>query len=157
MVIQNIYVLQPNGTCIFSKDYHSIKENAVVVSGFLSAIDSFAQSIGAGKHVQTITTDEFKFVGKKSKKYGIKYVVICDKNDSTEAVESLLRSMNKSFLIKFNKELNSKNPFGNLDIYKEWTVNLDRLIENSELSSFSTVVSKTMKNLKSIFKKVNEL
>ncbi|TFF88610.1 MAG: hypothetical protein EU549_02680 [Promethearchaeota archaeon] len=157
MGIQNIYVLRSDGTLIFSKDYHSIKEDAVVVSGFLSAIDTFAKSIGAGKQVQKIITDEFQFVGKSSKKYGIKYVVICDKDDSTEQVESLLTSMNKSFLIKYNKLLNSKNPYVDMDQFKDWSKNLDKLIEKSDLSSFSTVVSKTMKDLKNIFKKIEDL
>jgi hypothetical protein len=157
MPIQNVYVLKPDGTTIFSKDYHSIREDAVVVSGFLSAIESFAQSIGAGSEINSIETDQFKFVGSSSKKYKIKFVVICNKEDSIEPVNGLLRSMTQSFVIKYNKILNSKKPFYDTDIFDDWEKNLDRLINESDLSSFNSVVSRTMKDLKSIFKKVEDL
>ncbi|TFF86827.1 MAG: hypothetical protein EU551_00575 [Promethearchaeota archaeon] len=157
MAIQNIYVLKPSGSVIFSKHYQSIKEDAVVVSGFLSAIETFAQNIGAGKEINSIETDQFKFVGCSSKKYKIKFVVICDKEDSMEQVKGLLRSMMMSFVIKYNKILRSKKPFYDTDIFDNWEKNVDKLINESDLSSFNSVVSRTMKDLKGIFKKVEEL
>ncbi|MHA1310745.1 MAG: hypothetical protein ACTSQO_07415 [Candidatus Helarchaeota archaeon] len=155
MAIQNILVLQPNGTLIFSKDYHSIKESPSIISGFLTAIDSFAQSIGAGTQIQTIETDEYKFVGDISKKYKIKFIVICEKDDDINQAKILLNSIKRSFITKFNKDLRRKNPFNDLNKFNNWEENLDRLVNRSELSSFETVVSETLKDLKKIFKKID--
>ena len=156
MTIQNLYVIQSNGTLIYSKDYHSIKEDAIIVSGFLSAIDSFAQTIGAGSQIKQIETDKYKFVGNISNKYKIKFIMICDKKDSTSQVQSLLDSIRQSFVIKFNKLLKSKKPYKDLEKFDIWEQNLDRIINCSELSSFETVVSTTLKDLKQIFKKIEE-
>ncbi|MHA1232942.1 MAG: hypothetical protein ACTSRP_23460 [Candidatus Helarchaeota archaeon] len=152
MAVQNVLILQSNGTPIFSKDYHSIKESSVIISGFLTAIDSFAQSIGAGSQLKTIETDQFRFIGDQSKKYGIKFILICDKNDDPHQAELLLRSIKKSFLIKHYKILRSKNPFDDLEKFKSWEANLDRLVNNSELTSFNSLVSETLERLKKIFK-----
>ncbi|MHA1270130.1 MAG: hypothetical protein ACTSPY_10120 [Candidatus Helarchaeota archaeon] len=156
MAIQNVLILQPNGTLIFSKDYHSIKENPVIISGFLTAIDSFAQSIGAGSKVHTIETDEYKFVGDISEKYKIKFIVICEKDDDIKQARYLLKSCKRSFIMKFNKLLNTKKPFHNIEKFKEWEPNLDKIVNKSELSSFETVVSKTIHDLKKIFEEVEK-
>jgi len=157
MAIQNVYVLHPSGKLIYNRDYHSIKEDAVIISGFLSAIDSFAQTIGAGNEIKTIETDKFRFIGKQSKKYGIKFIIVCERRDNIKQAEKVLQSIKKSFIIKYNKILNSKKPFDNPELFKDWDQNLDRIINESNLLSFESIVKKTMKDLKNIFKKIDNI
>ncbi|MEA2070305.1 MAG: hypothetical protein U9O98_03350 [Asgard group archaeon] len=64
MSLKQIWILQESGTCIFHQKYDNTSSDENLISGFLSAVNSFINSLGAS--LKWLEADELRLVFKIS-------------------------------------------------------------------------------------------
>jgi hypothetical protein len=124
-MIHNLYIIKPNGICIFHEKYGSLEEDPQSVAGFLTAISMFSKAI-IGEKINTLATKSFKFVFKTDGKFT--FVTFNDIADKPDETFQLLDNVKKLFYNKFPKaenvcESGSLKPFEKLKCDLEDIIN----------------------------------
>ena len=128
-----------------------------MISGLLSAISQFSESLG-GKGVQRIQMEQkYQIVGISSPKYRIRFVILTDLTDDTGECHYFLRRCRQSFLTKYRNELLDlkKKALVKSDIFEDWEENLKTLCEDLELMPIQQAMSGTIKELVNLTKTNN--
>ena len=89
MSIRNIWVLNDDGVPLYAKMSKDIKEDPVLVSGFIYAISAFAKSI-IGDEIKSIRLKKHTFYVKKCGKI---IVAILSDVDEEERIEKILTKL----------------------------------------------------------------
>jgi hypothetical protein len=98
-MIHNLYVFDENGTPLLSVKVGSIETDSVLLTGFLSAMESFSKKISQSD-VEQINVKDYKFY---IRRVGSVYVaLVADTNDRDveprmEAVTNIIRDSNLKF------------------------------------------------------------
>ncbi len=124
MSLQQIWIMQISGTCIFHKKYDNNTNDENLISGFLSAVNSFVGSFGA--EMKWIETNKSRFV------FNISDQLIFVASTSTDANPNLtykrLVRISEHFNIMFEKKLfESENSPIPIDNFRKIAPTVNRL------------------------------
>jgi len=147
-MIDNLYIFNSSGKLLFSKNWKSqgsVEEDPVLVSGFLSAIWMFAQRIGS-KGVRSIQTENKLLVGVASPTYNLIFVLVSEPNADINACKNLLTRVRQSFLQKYRKNIQKDCDF-NLEDCNDWLQNLERIVEEMEITPVESVMKRFLKDI----------
>jgi hypothetical protein len=121
--LQQIWILQESGTCLFHQKYDNSNNDENLISGFLSAVNSFVGSFGA--EIKWIETNRNRFVFKMSEQ--LIFVACTDPNEHAPLTYKRLNRIADHFEIMFGKELLvSGNPVP-IDTFKKIAPTVNRL------------------------------
>ena len=102
-MIQNFYIITESGGLLFHKDYEDRRVNPSLLSGFVSAISNFAETIGEGSIKSMIIANKKWFYIFRN---DIIAIAIAETFDDEEiAHEFFLEPLTKSFFQKFRHEI----------------------------------------------------
>ncbi|MBK5114573.1 MAG: hypothetical protein KGD59_10590 [Candidatus Heimdallarchaeota archaeon] len=138
MSLQEIWILQESGTCLFHQKYDDSNNDENLISGFLSAVNSFVGSFGA--EIKWIETNRNRFVFKMRDQ--LIFVACTNPSEHAPLTYKRLNRIADHFDLMFGKEfLVSGDPIP-IDIFKKIAPTVNRLfgiIEETkkELSSES--------------------
>lgn len=123
-LIHNLYIVKPNGICIFHKKYGSLEEDPQSIAGFLTAISMFSKAI-IGEKVRILATNNFKFVFKTDGKFT--FVTFVDNSDEFEDTQRLLENIKDLFYERYPQaEYECKS--GNLTPFENFKSDLETII-----------------------------
>ncbi len=143
MTLQQIWILQESGTCLFHQKYDNSNNDENLISGFLSAVNSFVGSFGA--EIKWIETNKHRFVFKMNEQ--LIFVACTEPNELAPITYRRLTRIADHFELMFGKEyLFSGDPVP-IDIFKKIAPTVNRVFgimeeTNTELSSQSKEVIK---------------
>ena len=100
MNLQQIWILQESGTCLFHQKYDNSDSDENLISGFLSAVNSFVGSFGA--EIKWIETDRNRFVFKLSNQ--LIFVACTDPSEQAPVTFKRLNRVADHFDLMFGKE-----------------------------------------------------
>lgn len=95
-----IWILQESGTCLFHQKYDNSDSDENLISGFLSAVNSFVGSFGA--EIKWIETDKYRFVFKMSDQ--LIFVACTDPSEHAPITYKRLNRVADHFNLMFSKE-----------------------------------------------------
>ncbi|NVM54232.1 MAG: hypothetical protein HWN66_11070 [Candidatus Helarchaeota archaeon] len=150
-MLNNLYIFHSTGKLLFSRKWTgtgTVKEDPVLISGFLSAIWMFAQKIGGGSGggVRVIQTEENIMVGISSPTYDLLFVLVADPKADIASCKHLLSRMRRSFTQKYKKLLKQETDFST-DVFDDWIQNLDEILKDMDVSPVQSVMKKFLKNI----------
>ena len=138
MSLQQIWIMQSSGTCLFHKKYDDNTNDENLISGFLSAVNSFVGSFGA--EIKWIETNKIRFV------FNITEQMIFVASTTTDTNPNLtykrLVRVSEHFTLMFGKKLvDSGNPIP-VDIFKKIAPTVNRLFAIPDDSTDSSELQK---------------
>ena len=100
-MIQAVFIIHKNSKIIFHKPISSGRytPTAELIAGFLGALASFTNEIGAG-NLESLILDNVKFVYKIGR-YDLLYVFVIEPNDSVDEAADKLRHVRRVFEEKY--------------------------------------------------------
>ncbi|MHA1211487.1 MAG: hypothetical protein ACTSSH_03405 [Candidatus Heimdallarchaeota archaeon] len=101
MSLHQIWILQESGTCLYHNKFDNSNDDENLISGFLSAVNSFVGSFGA--EIKWIETDQNRFVFKKSDH--LLFVACTSTNVHAPLTYKRLNRIADHFHMKFSSEL----------------------------------------------------
>lgn len=123
MSLQQIWILQESGTCLFHQKYDNSDSDENLISGFLSAVNSFVGSFGA--EIKWIETDVYRFVFKISKQ--LIFVACTSPNEHAPLTYKRLNRVADHFDLMFGKEFLVSGVPIPIDIFRKITPTVNRL------------------------------
>jgi len=121
--LQQIWILQESGTCLFHQKYDNSDSDENLISGFLSAVNSFVGSFGA--EIKWIETDVYRFVFKISKQ--LIFVACTSPNEHAPLTYKRLNRVADHFDLMFGKEFLVSGVPIPIDIFRKITPTVNRL------------------------------
>ena len=119
-MIYKIFIIGPGGILCYSKDFFKqINIDESIISGFLTAIDSFAKEIKVGE-IKALIFKNYNFLYSYSLEYDCIFVVVIDKDDLEEEARLKLELMKNEFIRRYK-------PF-----LEKWTGNTSVFLEFNE-------------------------
>ena len=88
-MIRQIFIITNAGLLAYSRNFVAEDVDADLISGFLTAMASFAQEIKGGS-MEKMEFGEFQFIYSIDEKLGIKFVLCIDKNDLIDEAKERL-------------------------------------------------------------------
>ncbi len=130
-----IFFVLENGVCIFSKNFIASKIDSQLITGFLSALGSFAtEALGSGMQSLKLQTGEQLSILKYSQgKTPLLGIVIADPRDNSKLIQNLLLQMLTEFHSIFQRQLESENTL-NVNEFKEFGYTVDTILEGKVAS-----------------------
>lgn len=99
-MIQNVWILEKDtGRPVFNKRFGSIEAQDILLSGFLSAVYSFAESEISGLGIESIEMGEYIFIYCFS--HNLLFVLAADKEDKASTLKMQVDYIKTSFLQEF--------------------------------------------------------
>ncbi len=139
------------------KDFFFKKNNLVLASGFISALNSFSDSfneIGSIKEIKFSNDLTLSFI-KDGSIPNLIYLCSFDNNSNSVNVQRFLRRISKTFLQKYNtKEI--INWSGRIDHFKEFRETIEEYIEDEEDESESQSKENVVDFFKEVEDKIND-
>ncbi|MEM3593728.1 MAG: hypothetical protein QXS27_03275 [Candidatus Jordarchaeaceae archaeon] len=123
MTIHNVWILLKSGICLFHKEYHSVKLDEDLVSGFLSAASSFVTKLGEDR-VESIVMGKKKFVCISSE--DLIFSLCVDKEDDEKQAIEKLWEIKVNFLRKYLQKIKGWN--GDVKVYEEFEEDLNKIV-----------------------------
>ncbi|HUT79753.1 MAG TPA: helix-turn-helix domain-containing protein [Candidatus Bathyarchaeia archaeon] len=123
MGLYQIWILQESGTCLFNDKFDDSCSDENLISGFLSAVNSFVGSFGA--EIKWIETDKNRFVFKKSDQ--IILVASTDLNDHAPLTYMRLSRIADHFHMMFTRDLFVTNDPIPVDIFRKIGPTVNRI------------------------------
>jgi hypothetical protein len=120
--IQEFMVLTPGGVPIFHHSVGSTKKLDELLSGFLSAINSFASEFGE-KSVQSLSFEGSEIMYEQSEDNVI-FIVLVDNLSPKKVVRMVLRDLSRKFYIKYSEELERNIPIK--EKYMDFSTDVER-------------------------------
>lgn len=123
MGLNQIWILQESGTCLFHKKFDNNTNDENLISGFLSAVNSFVNSFG--DEIKWIETNKNRFVFKMTESI---IFVACTTNDENAILTyKRLNRISDHFILMFGKEMrNNCDPFP-IDSFKKIAPSINRI------------------------------
>ncbi len=140
-MIQNLYILNPSGICIYSYEFQKkafVDEQ--LLSGFLSAITMFAQeAFRTGLQAIQIRSGQ-KMIFYLEQIHKLMFCAIANEQDNNRLLETLLKEIAQEFVFKMSKILISGED-SRIDQYKQFDPFLTQITKNKEKSrNFKTMM-----------------
>ncbi|MFX1452933.1 MAG: hypothetical protein ACFFCM_19005 [Promethearchaeota archaeon] len=135
-MIDKLYIMYENGTCVFEKIYYSsldtIQTDSQLFTGFLTAIGGFAaEALGSGlQSIHLQTGEQLAIMKHESKIIGI---CIADGRDHDKLISSLLKKILDRFYQLFKKEVDLVDA-SLLGKTKKFDNELDAILKNKATS-----------------------
>lgn len=121
--MQQIWILQESGTCLFHQKYDNSDNDENLISGFLSAVNSFVGSFGA--EIKWIETDRYRFVFKMSDQ--LIFVACTDPREHAPITYKRLNRVADHFDLMFGKEFLVSGEAISIDRFKKMAPTVRRL------------------------------
>jgi len=147
-MIQNIWILEKEtGRPIFHERFGSFEVQEVLLSGFLSAVFSFAESEFSIMGIESMELGEYALVYCFS--HGLLFVLAADKEDSALTLKIQVNYIKNSFLEEFPLVLRGGKSFlrnwdGNPEVFGKFQVVLNDLIKSWTDVEYTTSVAEKM-------------
>ncbi|MBN1330839.1 MAG: MarR family transcriptional regulator [Candidatus Heimdallarchaeota archaeon] len=123
MGLYQIWILLESGTCLYNDKFDDSCSDENLISGFLSAVNSFVGSFGA--EIKWIETNKNRFVFKKSDQ--IILVASTDLNDHAPLTYMRLNRIADHFQLMFTKDLFVTNDPIPIDIFRKIGPTVNRI------------------------------
>ena len=154
LVVHNIWILtKKSGTSLYHKKYGSVEVDESLFSGFLSSINTLAESEFDQKGIDSINMGNYKFLYEHF--CGVIFTVAGDPSDSDTELKELLVKARKRFFEQFSempwenylKELAKSGMVGHFKIFENI---LDEVVSEYQISKVEEADNK--KNLLKFYK-----
>ena len=123
MSLQQIWILQESGTCLFHRNYDKSSSDENLISGFLSAVNSFVGSFG--DEIKWIETNRHRFVFKMNANL---IFCACTNIDSNALLTfKRLSRISDHFMLMFKTNLNNDGEPISIDIFRKIAPTVNRL------------------------------
>ncbi|MFW9924543.1 MAG: hypothetical protein ACFFDW_14765 [Candidatus Thorarchaeota archaeon] len=123
MSLKQIWILQDTGTCLFHKKYEENANDENLISGFLSAVNSFVSTFG--DEIKWIETNKNRFVFKMTESV---IFVACTTNDENAILTyKRLNRISDHFLLMFRNTLVECGDPIPVDIFKKIAPTVNRI------------------------------
>ncbi|MHA1785237.1 MAG: hypothetical protein ACTSVE_08565, partial [Candidatus Helarchaeota archaeon] len=133
MVIHNVWILtKKGGISLYHKKYGSVEVDESLFSGFLSSINTLAESEFEEKGIESIIMGNYKFLYEDFN--GILFTVAGDITDFDSELKEFLISVRKRFFEKFSelpwaRYLKELARSGEVEIFEQFELLLDESVE----------------------------
>jgi hypothetical protein len=124
-MIKAFHILLKSGEPLFHRVYGKEQVDESLFSGFLGAVYNFAQELGHGD-IKTVEVGDARFVCEVSE--NLIFVAVVGKDDDEQELKNFLGFASRAFVNRFREEL--KTWRGNVSIFREFTQELDQLVED---------------------------
>ncbi len=124
-MIKAFHILLKSGEPLFHRVYGKEQVDESLFSGFLGAVYNFAQELGHGD-IKTVEVGDARFVCEVSE--NLIFVAVVGKDDDEQELKNFLGFASRAFVNRFREEL--KTWRGNVSIFREFTQELDHLVED---------------------------
>ncbi len=147
-MIHNLWILEKEtGRPIFHERFGTIEAQEVLLSGFLSAVFSFAESEISGMGIESMEMGEYILVYCFS--HGLLFVMAADKEDSVLTLKTQVNYIKHSFLEEFPIISKGGQDFlrnwdGNSEVFIKFHVILEDLIKSWTDVKFTTSIAEKM-------------
>ena len=122
-MLKNVLIFWSHGSLLFSHAYGDLKNDPHLVSGFLSAVASFARELGE-KEIRSIQMQPHKVF--MSLRQDLCFTIFLDEHDDETQGKLILESLINSFLAIFGTHLDPTRPI-ELSIFRPFGEVLDDL------------------------------
>jgi hypothetical protein len=139
--------LKRTGESLLHGYYGSIEVDESLITGFLSAISSFAEEIGA-ENVESLVMKNMKFV------YGLEtstpdpiiFAVCVDREEDSKKIEFVLRKIKDKFMEAHRTDVEEYT--GDLSVFKAFNKEMDDIIWQYVLEKYGKVFQELITNKK---------
>ncbi|MFX1598163.1 MAG: ADP-ribosylation factor-like protein [Promethearchaeota archaeon] len=122
-MIHNVYIIRKSGECLVSRAYGSIALDEGLISGFLSALQSFVAEV-SGDRIRSIKTGNVKFIYGG---FGDVLFVFCVSQDEDETeIQEKIAAVRDLFLKKYQDILEDWD--GSIATFEAFNEILDRIV-----------------------------
>ncbi|MFX1518758.1 MAG: hypothetical protein ACFFCD_02390 [Promethearchaeota archaeon] len=146
-MIHNVYILKKTGENLLHGYYGSIEVDESLITGFLSAISSFAEEIGA-ESVESLIMKNMKFVYAldTSTPESIIFAVCADREEEQRKIENILRKIKGAFMTAHKSDLETYT--GDLSVFKEFYKDMDEIVWQYVLEKYGNAFQELITNKK---------
>jgi signal recognition particle receptor subunit beta len=117
-LILKIFIIGPGGILYSSKEFFGqIDADKEILSGFLTGISDFASEIKGGK-IRTLNFRNFTVVYSYSLEFGLKFVIVIEKDDLVEEAKSQIKILKSEFIKRYGSILENWNE--NINVFKDF-------------------------------------
>ena len=147
-MLTNLYIFHSTGKLLLSKSWtgEAVKEDPVLISGFLSAIWMFAKKIGSKGGVRNIHIGDKLLVGVSSPTYDLLFVLVAKPNAEVAACKALLGRIRRSFIQKHRTLLKDSRDLPT-DVFEGWLRNLDIITADHDVAPVESVMKKFLRKM----------
>ncbi|MHA2061930.1 MAG: hypothetical protein ACW963_06540, partial [Candidatus Sifarchaeia archaeon] len=96
-MIHNVYILKVDGTCLIQRKYGSLEVDEALISGFITAINTFAEQI-IQRQVDEIVMGDLKFIYSRSTSLDVIYAVCADSETSSYEIKEIFDQVDDKFI-----------------------------------------------------------
>ncbi|MHA1341975.1 MAG: hypothetical protein ACTSO2_18555 [Promethearchaeota archaeon] len=155
-MIENIFILK-NGLPIYTGSLikrekqnaaFEGEENITMMSGFFSALNSFANTVGNFGDMKEIKLNKVKFsffIPNEARNANLLFVSQSNAKTSEQAIESLLNRISSKFLRKYPSVL-KKEWNGRAEIFESFTEDIEEIISKSIKSKMQDIYNHNSQN-----------
>lgn len=147
-----MYIITTDGTALLSKKYGSLEVDESLISGFITAINTFASQI-IQREVDEIVMGDLKFTYSRSPDLNVIYAVCADSETSSEEIKDIFDQVDDKFIEKYKSTFND-DLLKDLTIFNEFIPTLDSLVHKMAVGKEDRTLSKSVV---SMFKKLIQL
>jgi hypothetical protein len=123
LTLQQIWILQDTGTCLFHQKYDDNSSDENLISGFLSAVNSFVGSFGA--EIKWIEADTLRFVFRRTEE--LIFVACTTPCEHAPTTYKRLNRIAEQFKLMFNGYIKSNGDAIPIDIFKKIAPSVNRI------------------------------
>ncbi len=117
-MILKIFVIGPGGVLCYSKNFiEEFDMDEMIISGFLSAISSFAKEIKGGE-ISALIFKNFNFVYSYYIEFDCIFVIVIDKEESEEDAQNKINLMKNEFISRYRPYL--ENWTGKTNVFEDF-------------------------------------
>ena len=127
-MILKIFIIGPGGVLCYSKNLiEEFDMDEMIISGFLSAISSFAKEIRGGE-ISALIFKNFNFVYSYYIEFDCIFVIVIDKDELEEDAQNKINLMKNEFISRYRLYL--ENWTGKTDVFEDFDEFVDTYIFN---------------------------
>ncbi|MHA1410096.1 MAG: ADP-ribosylation factor-like protein [Candidatus Odinarchaeia archaeon] len=122
-MIHNVYIIKKSGECLLSKSYGSKMLDEGLISGFLSALQSFVSEV-SGDAIKVIRTGNVKFI------YGVGkdliFVFSTSEDEDDKQIQEKIANLRDEFITKYGDTI--ENWDGSTTIFEPFSEYVDKIV-----------------------------
>jgi hypothetical protein len=145
-LIHNVYILKKTGESLIHGYYGSIEVDETLITGFLSAISSFAEEIGA-ESVESLVMKNMKFVYAMDTSIPedpIIFAVSVDREEDDSKIKDILVKIKEKFIGEHKTDLEEWT--GDIKVFNPFYDDLDAIIWKYVLDKYSNAFQQLITN-----------
>ena len=145
-MIHNVYILRKTGESLIHGYYGSIEVDETLITGFLSAISTFAEEIGA-ESVESLVMKNMKFVYAMDASLPedpIIFAVSVDREEDEQKIKDILIEIKEKFVGRHKSDLEDWT--GDIKIFNPFYGDLDEIVWEYVINKYSKTFHKLVTN-----------